>query len=210
MRNNKSLFWNVDTQFDFMFPEGKLYVNNAEEIIPVLSKITELAFKKKIQVINTIDYHLNKSKELSDKPDFINTFPPHCMANTQGAEHIQETKCRTEAYILNWDNEFSISELKTASEYQNIIIRKDAFDVFEGNKHTEKLIELINPKTIFVYGVTTNVCVDKAVIGLAKRGYKIYVIADAIKELTTIPLPFGKWKTLNIKFIEFDKLESLL
>jgi nicotinamidase-related amidase len=29
-----TLFWDVDTQFDFMQPQGKLYVPGAETIIP--------------------------------------------------------------------------------------------------------------------------------------------------------------------------------
>ena len=29
----KTIFWDVDTQFDFMNPEGKLYMQGAEEII---------------------------------------------------------------------------------------------------------------------------------------------------------------------------------
>lgn len=210
MKKNKSLFWNVDTQFDFMYPEGKLYVTNAENIIPNLDKITNLAFNNNIQVINSLDYHFDNSKELSNKPNYITTFPPHCMANTPGSEHISQTKCRTKAYILDWDKQYSDLELKTASNFQNIIIRKDAFDVFEGNKNTEKLISLIKPDIIFIYGVTTNVCVDKAVEGLAQRGYNICVITDTIKELPNIPLPFDKWKSMKIKTIKLENLESLL
>ncbi len=65
------LFWNVDTQVDFMKADGKLYVQNAEEIAPTLEKLTAFAKENNIKVVNTCDYHNENSQELSDTPDFI-------------------------------------------------------------------------------------------------------------------------------------------
>ena len=59
------LFWNVDTQFDFIEPTGKLYVKSAEKLKPVLKKITNFAAENHIRVINTCDFHLINSSELS-------------------------------------------------------------------------------------------------------------------------------------------------
>ena len=73
------LFWSVDCQKDFMLPSGKLYVKGAEEIVPNLNTLTKLAKECKIKVVSTGDYHTLESKELSDKPDFVNTFPEHCI-----------------------------------------------------------------------------------------------------------------------------------
>ena len=64
------LFWNIDTQKDFILPTGKLYIKGAEDIIPNLNTLTTLAKKHKIKVVNTGDYHTPKDKEISDKPDF--------------------------------------------------------------------------------------------------------------------------------------------
>ena len=69
------LFWNVDTQFDFMSASGKLYVPGAEQIKPILKQITAFAKSNNIQVVNTADFHYANSKELSNKPDFITSFP---------------------------------------------------------------------------------------------------------------------------------------
>ena len=46
---------------------------------------------------------------------------------------------------------------------------------FAGNPHIEKILQILNPEIVFAYGVTTNVCVDKAVTGLSDRGIKVYV-----------------------------------
>ena len=85
------IFWNVDTQFDFVSPDGKLYVLGAELLKPNWKRLTQLAKSKSITVVNTADWHYSNSAELSSAPNFIKTFPPHCMANTEGAEYIDET-----------------------------------------------------------------------------------------------------------------------
>mgnify|MGYP000448170820 CR=1 FL=1 len=201
------LFWNVDTQVDFIEPHGKLYAPGAEKIKPLLKKITAFADEHDIQVVNTADFHYSDSAELSDEPDYVNTFPEHCMANTPGAEYVDETNPE-DPLIFDWDQEYlTLDDVKNA---RNIVIRKDAFDVFTGSPHADKIVELIAPQKVVVYGVTTNVCVNDAVLGLIKRGKSVFVIEDAIKELPKIPLPFENWKKLGVKMISSEELEEFL
>jgi nicotinamidase/pyrazinamidase len=210
MDKSKILFWNVDTQVDFIEPEGKLYVRGAEEIRPVLRKITDFARLEGIRVVSTCDYHYINSNELSSNPDYVSTFPEHCMAGTSGAEFIAETLPEYPT-IIDWDVALGIfPELDNPEKYRNIVIRKDDFDVFAGNPYTEKILNILNPDRVFTYGVTTNVCVDKAVTGLADRGIKVYVFEDAIKELPNIPLPFSHWRTLGIEMISFNDVRKYL
>ncbi|MGQ1910236.1 cysteine hydrolase family protein [Marinifilum sp. RC60d5] len=203
------LFWNVDTQIDFMRSQGKLYAIGAEEIETNLKQLTNFAKENNIRVVNTADYHFADSQELSDKPDFVNTFPEHCMANTNGADFIAATK-PSEYAEAHWNKTYSKNEISNIISNRNIVIRKDAFDVFEGNLNTENILQALNSNKVFVYGVTTNVCVDCAAIGLAKRNYEVYVIEDAIKELPNIPLPFEKWDKLGVKRIKITDLEKHL
>jgi nicotinamidase/pyrazinamidase len=208
--NEGILFWNVDTQIDFIEPTGKLYVKGAEKLKPILKKITRFASDNHIRVINTCDFHLINSNEFSTKPDFIHTFPEHCMAGTSGAEFIPETRPDLPA-IIDWMTQLAIlPHLADANQFRNIVIRKDAFDVFEGNPYTTKVLNLLHPDRVFVYGVTTNVCVDRAVCGLVRHGYKVFVFEDAIRELPDIPLPFKHWKELGVKMIDFEKVKKYL
>jgi nicotinamidase/pyrazinamidase len=208
--NEGILFWNVDTQFDFIDPSGKLYVKDAEKLKPVLKEITVFAAENKIRVINTCDFHLINSNELSYNPDYISSFPEHCMAGTSGAEFIDETKPALPA-IVDWMTQLAIlPQLANANQFRNIVIRKDDFDVFEGNPYTTKILKLISPDKVFVYGVSTNVCVDKAVCGLVQMGYNVFVFEDAIKELPGIPLPFDHWRDLGVKMIRFESVKKYL
>jgi nicotinamidase/pyrazinamidase len=204
------LFWNVDTQIDFVYPRGKLYVQGAEDIRPQWKELTKLAKENSIRVVNTADYHYANSAELDSSPDFINTFPEHCMAGTRGADYIRETDPE-DPIIFDWDKEYLFTpELFNSEDHRNFIIRKDAFDVFDGNPMTETILKQLNPDTVVVYGVTTNVCVDAAVKGLVKKVNKVYVVKDAIKELPNIPLPFDAWKKKGVEMIALPKLKKLM
>lgn len=209
MNASDVLFWNVDTQFDFVSPQGKLYVPGAELLKHNWAKLTQLAKSKSITVVNTADWHYANSAELSSNPDFISTFPVHCMANTPGAELIEETVPEN-PFIIDWDKEMVINnEQITSGKYRNFVIRKDAFDVFKGNRYTEKLLKQLSPETVVIYGVTTNVCVNDAVVGLAKRAKRVIVVENAIKELPNIPLPFENWKKLGVEMRSLDGVIGL-
>ena len=41
MVSRSAIFWDVDTQVDFMLPGGKLYVPGAEKLIPNLKRLTD-------------------------------------------------------------------------------------------------------------------------------------------------------------------------
>ena len=208
MDTSNWLFWNVDTQIDFVEPNGKLYVSGAEKLKPAWKELRYLAEEFQIKVVNTADFHWPGSMELSDNPDFISTFPPHCMAETVGAEYVDETK-PNDFLIIDWNKPFE-ADLEYLKNCRNIVIRKDAFDVFSGNPYSSAIVEIIAPEAVVVYGVTTNVCVNDAVVGLSKRVKDVYVVDDAIKELPNIPLPFEVWKEFGVKMINLSELKDML
>ena len=192
MKNKKIIFWAVDCQKDFIEPTGALYVKDAETIKPNLKKLTDFAKENNIMVVNTADMHNPPDEELSDNPDYITTFPSHCMNGSNSMEFIEEThpSCIT-ASVLSYNAGFNSIDVNC----KNIIIYKNKFDVFEGNPHTNKFLDLINPDIVIVYGVATNFCVNCAVLGLRKRGIEVIVIKDAIKELPNLSVIdiFHEW-----------------
>ena len=204
------LFWNVDTQLDFMGREGKLYVPGAEAIEPSLERLTAIAAKYGIAVVNTADAHDERTREISANPDYINTFPPHCIRGTPGAEYVPGTKPE-DAYIADCQSQ-SIDEI-AAREHRNIVLTKDAFDVFAaegGSPHADKILEILKPGRAIVYGVAANVCVDFAVKGLLERGIDVCVVEDAIKGLPGIPDPTREWEAKGARMIKSATVETYL
>ena len=209
-----TILWNVDTQYDFMRDDashkGKLPVQGAREIEPNLERLTELARKNGIKVINPADWHTPESKEFSATPDYITTFPPHCMEGTKGAQYVPATAPKN-PYCIDW-RERTLDK-KAAIAHREIVLRKDAFDVFTGNPHTGKLLDLLRPMQVVVYGVATNYCVDYAVQGLLERGIEVYVVADAIKEIPNCDIAEfieARWRGKGVKLTTTDSIERIL
>ena len=206
---NELFFLDVDTQYDFMRKDGKLYVPDAEQIEPNLERLTDLAEELGIKVVNTADWHTWKSPEISDMPDYKISFPPHCLQGTRGAQYIRATRPE-DPCIISWQHQgYNEQDVLTSRE---IVIYKDRFDAFdpEGAPFTNSIVKLLKPQRAVVYGVATNVCVDFAVKGLRQRGIEVYVPTDAIKELPALPLDevLREWQRLGAKLIKTRDVEQ--
>ncbi|CAG7581171.1 MAG: Nicotinamidase/pyrazinamidase [uncultured marine phage] len=205
INRNTTVFWNVDTQIDFMDSDGALYVEGAEEIKPTLKSLTDFAKENNIRVINTMDWHYKDSEELSKEPDFATTFPPHCMADTTGATYVLETEPE-DSYVIDWSINMGLQFLPNK---RNITIRKDKFDVFEGNPNSSRVVDILKKggiDTVVVYGVAENVCVNCAVNGLVERGLNVVVVEDGIKGLPNIESPKPFWVESGVELINFEDL----
>jgi nicotinamidase/pyrazinamidase len=179
-----TVFWNVDTQYDFMKPDGKLPVGGgegAEDIEDALARVTDIARERDIRVVNTADYHNQDSDEFSEEPDFDQTFPPHCVAGTDGAKYVEATRPGNPLKI-DWREEPDWDDVM--AHEGDFVLYKDAFDVFAGepeSPYASEVVGTLDPERAVVYGVATDVCVDYAVEGLLDRGVDVYVVEDAVK-----------------------------
>ncbi len=203
----KTILWKVDLQDDFMNPQGRLPVNGARAIEPNLEQITMEAREGKIQQVLTGDLHNEDSKEVSDTPDYITTFPPHSMRGTPGAEYIAAVR-PIEPVVVDWmDKGVNLEKVANADE---IVLYKDKFDIFEGNPYADAVLKALNPGRAIVCGVATDYCVDYAVRGLLKRGVEVYVVEDAIKEIRDASAAIEGWKRLGAKMMYTKEVKELL
>jgi len=210
----RNLFWNVDTEFDFMRNDetfkGRLPVEGAREIEGNLEEMTTIAAEEVIKVVNTADMHRYGDAGIDDvNPDYVNTFPMHCEEGTQGAEYIPATKPEN-PYVIDC-REPTYDPVKV-QEARNIVLHKNKFDIYAGNPVADEVVDQINPERVFVYGVATNVCNDFAVMGNVARGREVYAVLDAMKELPHLPLEdtLNKWKEAGVKFIKTAEVRDYL
>ena len=80
----KTVFVDVDTQIDFLFPAGALYVPGAERLLPAIARLNHFAAAQGIPLISTTDAHSENDPEFRQ-------WPPHCVAGTIGQLKPAET-----------------------------------------------------------------------------------------------------------------------
>ena len=200
------IFWDVDTQHDFMDPDGKLYVTGAELIKPKLAQLTSYAHVHGIPIVASSDDHALEHAEISTTPDFATTFPPHCMRGTKGAEKIPETALVT-PLVIEPDAIPHETLVRTLSSHQgDVLLRKHRFDVFS-NSNTTTVIEAWDPTEIVLYGVTLDYCVRYALDGLINVGIPtIHLVLDATRPIveSSVEALVAGWKKQDVRVVTTD------
>jgi nicotinamidase/pyrazinamidase len=149
----KTVFFDIDTQIDFLYPAGALYVPGAERIIPAVAELNRHA----PLVISTVCAHSE------DDPEF-KLYPHHCVVSTTGQSKPAATL------------------LEKSDAARQVILEKQELDCFS-NPRLAPLLEELGAERAVVYGVVTEICVRFAAFGLLKRGLRVEVVTDAIQAL---------------------------
>jgi len=177
----KTVFVDIDTQFDFMNPRGNLYVPGAENIIDTIKKLFDYAKEHKIKILSSIDAHTTNDPEFK-------LFPAHCIKGTPGNQKIEASTCNDNIIIENREQEITESMMG----HEQIIVESQTFDIFE-SVNTNEIVNKLDACNYVVFGVATDYCVKAAVLGLLKRGYNVSLVTDATKAITKE----GEEKSLN-------------
>jgi nicotinamidase/pyrazinamidase len=176
------LFWDVDTQYDFMRPEGRLYVSGSEAILDNVSEVRRFALDHGCSIIASADWHMKGNEEITGKPDFKTIFPPHCIAGKPGSERVGFLGNLQIDVVPNRKIETN-ELLKIVEKNQfHIEIKKEELDVFT-NPNTREIVRILKPGLVVVFGVALDLCVRQAVEGLLGMGVKVYLLCDVVKGL---------------------------
>src|SRR4051794_23637755 len=179
------ILWDVDTQVDFMEPSGKLYVPNANEVAPAMERLVDAARAAGIVHVASADDHELTDPEISDRPDFRNTYPPHCLRGTRGAEKILETKQRDPLPLALIPFPPGLLGPLIRGRREILLLKKN-FNVFT-NPNCDALLDALDPEELIVFGVATDVCNDAAIRGFLQRGRRVGFVEDPARGLGEAP-----------------------
>ena len=163
-----TVFVDVDSQLDFLYPAGALYVPHAEQIVPAVVRLNCYAAANRIPVVSTVDAHAENDPEFQ-------VWPHHCVAGTWGQRKAAATLLPNRVVIPNRDVAIDIAP--------QIIVEKQTVDVFQA-PNLARVIERLKADRFVVYGVVTEICVLYAVRGLVKFGKPVTVVTDAVETLS--------------------------
>ncbi len=138
----KWIFIDIDTQIDFMLPHGRLYVESAEQLLPLLKQLTQFARAHHIPIISSMDAHA------ADDPEF-QQFPPHCVKGTPGQQKVPET-LTSAPVVIPERGSFALP-----GSAEQVIVEKSSLDIFS-NPNTEVLLAQLKRHELVVYGVATD------------------------------------------------------
>jgi len=165
----RTIFFDIDTQLDFLYPAGALYVPGAELIEPTLVRLNHHAAANGILVISTMDAHTENDPEFK-------AWPAHCVAGTLGQRKPAGTLLPNAIVISNNPGK---QDLQGAPQ---ILLEKQTFSCFS-NCRLQPILDNLKADRYVVYGVVTEICVRLAALGLLETGAKVELVTDAVKHL---------------------------
>jgi nicotinamidase/pyrazinamidase len=193
------ILWDVDTQVDFVSAEGKLAVPGAESALPAMAQLVAAARAAGVPHVASADDHELTDLEISSEPDYSSTYPPHCLRGTRGAAKVDQT-AQADPVPL------ALAEVPDRwLRGREFLLLKKSFDVFT-NPNADRLLGLLAPDEVVVFGVATDVCDDAAIRGLLARGLSVVFVEAASRGLdeTRTAACLTAWREAGVRFPSLD------
>jgi nicotinamidase/pyrazinamidase len=198
------VFFDIDTQHDFMDRDGALYVRDAETIRPNIERLLGAASERRITTVSSRCAHQENDPEFE-------VFPPHCIEGTPGAERIfAALPALPRREIPVGAAPEPQARLVPATHY---IVKKQVYDLFS-NPWLEALRAsgAFTGEECVVFGVATDYCVRAAALGLAATGARVRLVEDAVRGVApeTTAQTIEEMRAAGVEFTTTDEvLKSL-
>jgi nicotinamidase/pyrazinamidase len=95
---------------------------------------------------------------------------------------------------------------------REFLLLKKHFDVFT-NPNADRLVEVLDPEEVILFGVATDVCDDAAIRGLLERGRRVRFVEDAARGLDEqrTAACTAAWRERGVEFSTADEaVQSLV
>ncbi len=150
----------VDVQNDFC-PGGALAVPDGDKVVPVINELME----QFTLVVASKDWHPRDSIHFKK-------WPPHCIQDSNGAEfhpRLNSKKIRQVFLKGTKNKDDGYSAFEATSD--------DLTDVLRRNHVTD----------LYVTGLATDYCVRASALDAIRKGFRTYVVTDAIEAVNVNP-----------------------
>lgn len=180
----------VDVQNDFV-EGGSLAVAGGVKLAKKLAELIQNgSFSKYDHIATTQDWHIDPGAHFSETPDYVDSWPIHCVAETEGSKNVKELQ---EALMGKVD----------------IAVKKGMFTAaysgFEGTLEDggtlEEALKELNVTEVDIVGIATEHCVLSTAIDSQKLGFKTRVLKDLCVGIDPAAINVG-FKTMKKNSIE--------
>jgi nicotinamidase/pyrazinamidase len=165
MADGKRALLMVDVQNDFC-PGGSLAVPEGDRVVAPLNQMAREFLERGDLVIKSRDWHPPTTKHFAD---YGGTWPSHCVQWTRGAEFHAD---------LIDDPRIIVVSKGTGDE--------DSYSAFDGTDLAE-ILRQRGVEELWVGGLATDYCVKNSVLDALREGFRVHVLADAIRAVEVNP-----------------------
>jgi nicotinamidase/pyrazinamidase len=192
----------VDTQRDFMLPEGSLFVPAESSVRMAIARVLQTAQRSGTPILGSVDSHAHDAWEFAPNGG---PFAPHCVKGTPGwlrvfhdvpkrtrfvpMQHVDGVVRNVVGEDKKGTGNRELDAAALAREAQDgvgIYFEKEVYSLF-ANPAAAPVVDAIatalggaEQVTFDVLGYCTGgYCVDAAAKGLRERGYRVRVLAFA-------------------------------
>jgi nicotinamidase/pyrazinamidase len=152
----------VDVQNDFC-EGGSLAVTGGAHVAAGISAALRDDASRWAHVVATKDYHVDPGAHFGDPPDFVDTWPRHCVVGTPGADfHPELDTDRIEAVFEKGEH---------AAAYSG-------FEGHSGGIGLAAWLRMRDVSEVDVVGIATDHCVRATAVDAAREGFATTVLLD--------------------------------
>ncbi|MBI4910399.1 MAG: isochorismatase family protein [Acidobacteria bacterium] len=163
------IFFDIDTQLDFLYPGGALYVPGAEKLARRIGALNHWAAANGHLVASSVDAHSENDPE-------FRVWPPHCVVGTVGQGKPAITLLDGRVVMPHESTSVALNGAK------QVLVEKVSTVFFHGASF-QALLRAVPADKYVVYGVVTEICVKDAAFGLLKTGKPVELVTDAAEGL---------------------------
>ena len=160
----------VDVQNDFADPNGGLYVNGGEEVIPVVNEAIAAARSAGARVVYTADWHPPSTPHFAKDGG---VWPVHCVGDTWGAEFHRN---------LIVDGPVVRKGTQGEDGYSGFSMKDPQGDTVMATGLRDQL-DRWGIKKVVVCGLATDYCVKATALDGIAAGYDVALLQEAVRSV---------------------------
>lgn len=187
----------VDVQNDFV-EGGSLAVAGGVDLANRLAAHLEENHGKYDIIVTTQDWHIDPKGHFSETPDFVDTWPVHCVAEEFGSRIVAPLAERIGELVVN-DNIDYVRVVK--GEYTAAYSGFEGY-IVNGGDTLESDLTIAGVTDVDVVGIATDYCVKATALDAKKAGFNTTVLKDfavGIDPTTCDTLFDGGFQELGIR-----------
>jgi len=156
----------VDVQNDFC-EGGSLAVAGGASVAAAITRLLQSGPQRYDVVVGTKDWHVDPGRHFSPEPDWVDTWPPHCIAGTPGADtHPALDVSAVQAWFTKGEQAAAYSGFEGATDDDGRRIGLAAW-------LRERGVDAVD-----VVGIATDHCVRATALDAVTEGFATRVLLD--------------------------------